>query len=108
MRIADRAMIGAAGETLSRTYSEEGPRMTRIPRIQTRIKPPGTSMWHSLFAFHWQDGYGLFSVSPSHRRAVHQYILGQEEHHRTETFQEEFLRILNKYGAEYDERYLWE
>lgn len=61
-----------------------------------------------LAAFHWQDGYGLFSVSPSHFQAVHQYILNQEEHHKKETFQEELLRILKKYGVEYDERYLWD
>ena len=58
--------------------------------------------------FHWQDGYGLFSVSPSHAEALRRYVLNQEEHHKTETFQEEFLRILNKYGVEYDERYLWD
>jgi putative transposase len=61
-----------------------------------------------LSDFHWQDGYGLFSVSPSHCEAVRRYILNQEEHHRKETFQEEFLRILKKYGVEYDERYLWD
>ena len=61
----------------------------------------------SLACFHWQDGYGLFSVSPSHRDAVHEYILNQEEHHKKETFQEELLRILNKYGVQYDQRYLW-
>jgi hypothetical protein len=58
--------------------------------------------------FHWQDGYGLFSVSPSHFVAVRKYILGQEEHHKEETFQEEYLRILKKYRASYDERYLWD
>jgi REP-associated tyrosine transposase len=58
--------------------------------------------------FHWQDGYGLFSVSPSHVEAVRNYILKQEEHHRKETFQEEFLCLLKKYGAAYDERYLWD
>jgi REP element-mobilizing transposase RayT len=58
--------------------------------------------------FHWQDGYGLFSVSPSHFDAVKKYILDQEEHHKKETFQEEYLRILKKYGAPYDERYLWD
>ena len=62
----------------------------------------------SLRDFHWQDGYGLFSVSPSHFEAVRQYILSQEEHHRKETFQEEYLRILKKYRAPYDERYLWD
>ena len=61
-----------------------------------------------LAAFHWQDGYGLFSVSPSHFDAVHDYILNQPEHHKKESFQQEFLRILKKYGVEYDERYLWD
>src|SRR5262245_44459756 len=50
----------------------------------------------SLAGFHWQDGYGLFSVSPSHREAVHNYILNQGQHHKKETFQEEYLRILKK------------
>ena len=62
----------------------------------------------NLGAFHWQDGYGLFSVSPSHWEAAEKYILNQEEHHRKETFQEELRRILDKYGAKYDERYLWD
>ena len=61
-----------------------------------------------LAAFHWQDGYGLFSVSPSHLEALRQYILNQAEHHKKETFQEEFLRILKKYGVPHDPRYLWE
>ena len=60
----------------------------------------------NLAAFHWQDGYRLFSLSPSHHEAVHKYILNQEEHHKKETFQEELLRILKKYGVQYDERYL--
>ena len=58
--------------------------------------------------FHWQDGYGLFSVSPSHFEAVRQYILRQEEHHQRISFREEFLRILKRNRVEYDERYLWD
>jgi putative transposase len=61
-----------------------------------------------LREFHWQDGYGLFSVSPSHVEAVRKYILNQEEHHKKETFQEEYLRILKKYHAPFDERFLWD
>jgi REP element-mobilizing transposase RayT len=61
-----------------------------------------------LALFHWQDGYGLFGVSPSHAAPVRQYILNQEEHHKKETFQQEFLRILKKYQVPYDERYLWD
>ena len=62
----------------------------------------------NLRGFHWQDGYGLFSVSPSHFEAVRKYILNQEEHHKRETFREEYLRILKKYRVPYDERYLWD
>ena len=32
----------------------------------------------SLRDFHWQDGYGLFSVSGSHFEAVKKYVLDQE------------------------------
>ncbi len=72
-----------------------------------------SSKWIKLQAngsrsFHWQDGYGLFGVSPSHVEAVRQYILNQEEHHKKISFKEEFLRILKKYRVTYDERYLWE
>jgi putative transposase len=60
----------------------------------------------NLACFHWQDGYGLFSVTPSHHEAVHKYILNQEEDHKKETFQEELLRLLRKYGVAYAERNL--
>jgi len=32
--------------------------------------------------FHWQSGYGIFSISPTHRRALEEYIANQAEHHR--------------------------
>ena len=51
---------------------------------------------------------GLFSVSPSHLGAVREYVQNQEAHHKTETFQEEFLRLLKKYQVPHDERYLWD
>ena len=61
-----------------------------------------------LQAFAWQNGYGAFSVSPSHLRGLRKYIVGQEEHHRRESFQDELRRLLRKYGVEYDERYVWD
>src|SRR5262249_47229523 len=38
-----------------------------------------------LQGFHWQAGYGAFSVSPSHVDVLVRYIENQEEHHRTVT-----------------------
>jgi hypothetical protein len=56
--------------------------------------------------FGWQDGYAAFTVSPTAREAVRNYIAGQAEHHRTRTFREELMELLAKAGVEYDERYL--
>jgi hypothetical protein len=38
---------------------------------------------------------------------VVKYIAGQKDHHRTVSFQEEFISFLQKNGIEYDERYIW-
>ena len=67
-----------------------------------KSKSPGAS------AFHWQSGYGAFSISPSHRPALEGYIAGQREHHRRTTFQEEYRDLLKKYGLACDERYVWD
>jgi putative transposase len=58
--------------------------------------------------FHWQAGYGAFSVGQSNVAAVTRYIQNQEEHHRTTTFQEEFRRFLKLYQVPYDEKYVWD
>lgn len=58
--------------------------------------------------FHWQLGYGAFSVSPSHVTALKRYIADQIKHHRHESFQDEFRRLCEKYGVEIDERYVWD
>jgi putative transposase len=59
-------------------------------------------------SFGWQYGYGAFTVSKSMVKAVTRYIDRQEEHHRTVTFREEFVKFLRKHGIEYDEQYLWD
>lgn len=58
--------------------------------------------------FNWQEGYGAFSYSKSHLDNVIKYILNQEEHHKKQTFKEEYLGFLEKFQIEYDERYLFE
>jgi REP element-mobilizing transposase RayT len=67
-----------------------------------KIEPP------RLGDFHWQAGYGAFSISPSHVPALTEYIANQEEHHRHESFQDEFRRLCKKYGVALDERYVWD
>jgi putative transposase len=59
-----------------------------------------------LPTFAWQAGYGAFSVSAPQCETVRSYIAGQEEHHRTHTFKEEYLEFLQKSGVNFDPRYL--
>jgi putative transposase len=47
-------------------------------------------------------------VSHSHLETVKAYLSRQAEHHRTMTFQEEFVAFLKRHGVAYDERYLWD
>jgi len=58
--------------------------------------------------FHWQGGYGAFSVSQSAVEEVRTYIRNQREHHRKVSFQEEFRTFLKRYEIEFDERYVWD
>jgi len=61
-----------------------------------------------LGKFSWQEGYGAFSYSQSHIESVYNYILNQEEHHRTKTFREEYINFLKKFQVEYEEKFLFE
>jgi hypothetical protein len=73
----------------------------------------GSSLWIKskggiLRDFSWRNGFGVFSVGFSHVPDIRQYILGQEEHHRRLSFQDEFRALLQRYEIEYDERYVWD
>ena len=73
----------------------------------------GSSKWlkttgSELAGFHWQAGYGAFSVSESNVQEVKRYIEEQETHHRVRSFQDEFRGFLARHGIEYDERYVWD
>ena len=57
--------------------------------------------------FEWQEGYGAFSYSKSHVNDVINYIQNQENHHKKESFREEYLKFLKVFEIEYDERYIF-
>lgn len=57
--------------------------------------------------FSWQEGYGAFSYSKSQLPSVIAYIHNQEEHHKKQSFIEEYKKILIEFGIEYDERYIF-
>jgi putative transposase len=55
--------------------------------------------------FEWQAGYGGFSYSRSQRPEVIKYIENQEEHHKTNSFRSEYIKILNAFEIEFEEQY---
>jgi len=58
--------------------------------------------------FHWQDGYGAFSVGYTQLNDVKKYIANQKTHHAKISFEDEFRYFLKKYDVGYDERYIWD
>jgi len=58
--------------------------------------------------FHWQRGYGAFSIGQSQLSSVKRYIARQKVHHQRVKFQDEYRKFLKSYGIDYDERYVWD
>lgn len=57
-------------------------------------------------SFAWQGGYAALSVSQSVIDKTLAYVENQREHHKTQSFKDEYLEFLKLYNIEYDERYV--
>lgn len=87
-------------------------RTITIAKLVEKLKT-ASSKWvkpqsPAFAAFSWQRGYACFSVDPADLDSLCAYIDGQEEHHKTRRFQDEFRMFLKKYGVEYGEAYVWD
>lgn len=72
-----------------------------------------TSKWAKktttgVSSFTWQRGYGAFSISQSSLDSVVDYVDHQPEHHKQNSFQDEFRKLCLNHGIEIDERYAWD
>lgn len=54
----------------------------------------------------WQTEYGSFTKADRDRQTVIDYIKNQHEHHKNESSFDEFKRLLDEEGIDYDDRYL--
>ena len=57
----------------------------------TFLKKQNPRYYHS---FHWQSGYGMFSVSYKSKEAVYQYIANQQAHHKKVSIEKEWRSLL--------------
>jgi REP element-mobilizing transposase RayT len=88
------------------------PRTLTVSKLLEEIKK-SSSKWFKgkderLGNFSWQAGYGVFSIGQKQLDHLVRYIEQQEEHHQKQSYQEELREYLEKYGVEYDERYIWD
>jgi putative transposase len=90
--------------TLSKNHSLSHVIMEVKRATSKWIKTQGTA----FATFHWQNGYGAFSIGQSGVEEVKTYIGNQAKHHRVKTFEEEFRSLLKRYQVEFDELYLWD
>ncbi len=57
--------------------------------------------------FNWQEGFGAFSYSRSQLDTVIRYDQNQQKHHQRHSFQDEYLKLLEKFEVPYDGRYIF-
>jgi REP element-mobilizing transposase RayT len=86
---------------------------TCTPADMVKEVKRSSSLWiksksTDLHEFSWQSGYGMFSIGFSQIQDVKQYIVNQDDHHSRMSFQDEFRTLLQRYGIEFDERYVWD
>ena len=81
-----------------------------LSNVLRDLKANSSGWMHKVFPeikdFSWQNGYGAFTVSASQIEKVSQYIANQEKHHQTDSFREEFIKLLKTNAIEFDEKYL--
>jgi len=57
--------------------------------------------------FEWQKGFGCFSYGHSQIQRVYEYVKNQKEHHKKRSFHEEYVKLLERYDIDYNEKYLF-
>lgn len=103
-------IIGGTGDHIHALFALG--RTITVADLVEEVKT-GSSKWiktkgSEFRNFHWQKGYGAFSVGQSNVEEVKRYIRNQKEHHRRITFEDEYRNFLNQYKVQFDERYAWD
>jgi putative transposase len=83
-----------------------------IPHLVEEIKT-STNAWINRQklcpdGFAWQKGYGAFTYSWRQIDTIINYIMTQEEHHKSKSFKDEYVDLLIQNSIEYDQNYLFE
>ena len=57
--------------------------------------------------FNWQKGFGAFSYGHSQLDDVINYVMKQKEHHKKQSFKDEYILFLKKFDIEFKDEYVF-
>ncbi len=90
-----------------------GMKPTQTISVLAQVIKANSSKWINetkmeRFRFEWQAGFGAFSYSKWDVEKIINYIRNQEEHHKKKTFKEEYLKFLEDFEIDFDEKYIFQ
>ncbi len=56
----------------------------------------------------WQSGYGAFTIHQSGKDGLIKYLINQKEHHKIESFDDEYIRLLIQHGIDFKREFLFD
>jgi len=83
-----------------------------LPELIRRVKTR-SAQWVNDYRkipcyFSWQEGYAAFSVSQSQVGMLLTFVDQQEHIHGRKSYEDEYLKLLDKHRIDYDGENLWE
>ncbi len=83
-----------------------------VSKMAQEIKNNSSKMINEQYRlphkFAWQRGYSAFSYAKSQIQSVKHYIFNQQKHHSKHSFKAEYLKLLETFDIEFDEKYLFD
>ena len=109
----EKSVLLASGGTMNHIHLLVSQSKTMALSDLVKDVKQGSSKWiktrgREFAGFHWQDGYGAFTIGKSQVETLRGYLAKQKVHHQKQSFEDELREALKNYEVEFDERYLWD
>ena len=109
----EKSVLLASGGTMNHIHLLVSQSKTMALSDLVKDVKQGSSKWiktqgREFASFHWQDGYGAFTIGKSQVETLRGYLAKQKVHHQKQSFEDELREALKNYEVEFDERYLWD
>ena len=109
----EKSVLLASGGTMNHIHLLVSQSKTMALSDLVKDVKQGSSKWiktqgREFADFHWQDGYGAFTIGKSQVETLRGYLAKQKVHYQKQSFEDELREALKNYEVEFDERYLWD